>query len=192
MITTQRNGQSVHRRVLRATAPMDGPGQRQCGCRQKKKKTKNGILVTTRDPQAPYRCRVKQNNVSRAILSKLAPRVRPGRSGPTRLHLQPNLNVGPDLIACVVMARFSLSLLCRCPHVWISCWIEQGREEGRRGGIGACVFRLVCVCGVRGWLPACLCGRLVYRGGARLPWFFFWCLSKSTNDTHTQTHIRSS
>lgn len=45
--------------------------------------------------------------------------------------------------------------------------------------MGACVFTPVCVCGVRGWLPACLCVRLVYRGSEAAMVGFFWCVSKS-------------
>lgn len=33
---------------------------------------------------------------------------------------------------------------------------------GGRGRMCARVYMCVCVCGVRGWLPACLCVRLVY------------------------------
>lgn len=54
----------------------------------------------------------------------------------------------------------------------------EGRG-GRRGGMGACVFAPLCVCGVRGWLPACLCVRLVYRGSEAAMVGFFWCVSKS-------------
>lgn len=45
----------------------------------------------------------------------------------------------------------------------------------------ACVFTPLCVCGVRGWLPACLRVRLVYRG-CRV--FSFRCVPKTPIDTY--------
>lgn len=55
-----------------------------------------------------------------------------------------------------------MSVMCQHLHVWISCEIESGEKGGGVGWAHVCSRLSVCVCGVRGWLPACLCVGLVY------------------------------